>query len=170
MLYMSDDGLEIGYQNLSFNLDADELVNDHVVLDDAEQPHQSDDIVSIEDYGRRSRTVRTLLPSSEDAAQMSIGLTNIYKKPILRAEPFDLTPTGFDWMYVLPIDIGVRMRLTATPMGVGDPIVQDLALQAISYQMRPKDWKVTITGSPRPVISYFVLDRSALDGPDVLGF
>lgn len=165
-----DANVGIGYQNLEFNLDADQLANDHTVVDDSEQENEAEDELSVAQYGRRSRTVQTLLPSSEDAYQMAIGLTNIYKSPLLRAEPFDITPTGEQWLKVMPLDIGVRMSLEATPMGIGDPIQQELALQKISYAIKPKDWRVQITGSPRPVVSYFVLDKSVLDGEDVLGF
>lgn len=165
-----DQGSGIGFHNLEFHFDAEQLMNSHTVVDDSEQESEIEDADSVREYGRRSRTVNTLLPSSEDALQMARGLTMIYKDPLLRAEPFDITPIGAEWLEILPLDIGVRFSLSATPMGVGDPIVQDLALQRIAYDLRPKDFRVQITGSARPVRSFFRLDESVLDGEDILGF
>lgn len=165
-----DTGTNIGYQGLRFSYDAEQLVNDHIVVDDVGAEYQSDEPYSVSDYGRRSRTVNTLLNDTVSARNMAIGLTNIYSEPILKAEPFEIKPLGTNWLKTLPLDIGDRINLKATPMGIPPQINQDLALQSISYDIRPKDWNTTIIGSPRPVISYFVLDRSSLDGPDVLGF
>lgn len=166
-----DANTNIGYRNLKFSFDAEQLVNDHIVVDDVGAEYQSDDATSVTNYGRRSRSLNTLLNDTTAARNMAIGLTNIYKEPILKAEPFEIVPLQDEWMSVLPLDIGDRLNLKATPMGISPQINQDLALQSISYDIRPRTkWDVTVIGSPRPVISYFVLDKSELDGPDVLGF
>lgn len=165
-----DAATNIGYRNLEFTYDADQLINDHIVTDDLGEQYQSADDTSITTYGRTSRTIETVLIDTEDARDMAIGLTNIYKYPILRAQPFEIVPLGEQWLDVLPLDLGMRMNIQCTPLDVGSAINQDLALQQLSYTVENKNWTVEVIGSPRPVISYFVLDRSALDGADVLGF
>jgi hypothetical protein len=147
----------IGYRNLEFTYDADQLINDHIVTDDVGEQYQSADDTSITTYGRTSRTIDTLLIETEDARNMAIGLTNIYKTPILRAQPFEIVPLGKQWLDVLPLDLGMRMNIKCTPLGVGSQINQDLALQQLSYTVENKNWTVEVIGSPRPVISYFVL-------------
>jgi hypothetical protein len=152
-----DTGTNIGYQNLRFQYDAEQLVNDHIIVDDIGAEYQSDDPQSVTWYGRRSRSIDTLLNDTVAARNMAIGLTNIYAQPILKAEPFDLVPLGTQWLKVLPLDIGDRVNLKATPLGIPPQIDKDMALQSVSYSIRPKDWNVTVIGSPRPMISYFVL-------------
>lgn len=152
-----DYGLNIGYRNLEFTYDADQLINDHIVTDDTGEQYQSSDATSVTTYGRTSRTVSTLLVETEDARDMAIGLTNIYKSPILRAQPFEVVPIGKQWLNVLPLDLGMRMNIKRTPLNVGSQINQDLALQQLSYAVEGKQWQVELIGSPRPVISYFVL-------------
>lgn len=152
-----DANTNIGYRGLRFAYDADQLVNDHIIVDDIGAEFQAEDSTSVTTYGRRSRSISTLLNDTVSARNMAIGLTNLYKEPIMKAEPFEIVPLSNDWFKVLPLDIGDRVNLKATPMGVGAQMSQDLALQAISYDIVPKDWRVRIIGSPRPVISYFIL-------------
>lgn len=158
-----DTGTNIGYRNLEFTYDADQLINDHIVTDDIGEQYQSSDDTSVNLYGRTSRTIDTLLIDTADARDMAIGLTNIYKTPILRAEPFEVVPLGEQWLDVLPLDLNMRMNLQSTPLGVGDTIDQDLALQQLQYDIEGKTWRVQVIGSPRPVISYFVLGDSTVD-------
>jgi hypothetical protein len=156
----SDDSTDAGrirFRNLRFSFDGDQLVNNHVIIDGDDAKFDYEDSTSVTEYGRRTRTIETLLQDTESARQMSIGLTNIYKNPLIKAEEFEIVPLQNDWFNVLPLDIGYRTELRVTPMNTGAEIDQELALQRIRYDIAPKEWNVFVSASPRPVVSYFIL-------------
>ena len=168
--YLDDANTKIGFRNLQFSYDADNLINDFIVEDDLGQKYQSENASSIDTYGRRSRTIQTLLVDGSVAREMAQSLSSVYSLPVMRATPFQVIPLSEEWLDILPLDIGERLNVQATPLGVGSAINLNMSLQQISYNISPKNWSVTIGASPRPSSGYFVLDSSELSGPDILGF
>ena len=103
---------------------------------------------------------------------MAGALATQFAEPLLRAEPFQVRPQTAPatmWPAVLPLDLGYRITLRYQPLGMTNRIVQQLFIQAISHDITPDEWVVTIMGSPRAIYEFFTLDVSQLDSK-VLGY
>ena len=77
-----------------------------------------------------------------------------------------VTDTDADWSTLLGLELLERFSVTRTP-ATGNAITQVMLVSAIDHTITPGDWNMVLTGSTRQT-GYFILDKSSLDGTDVL--
>lgn len=128
------------------------------------------DATSVTAYGLQSATVSTQLLNLKLAQDMAAGLVQQRKDPKIRARPLTIVGQTQDtyWPTLLGLEIGDRIKIETTPLGVGSQIVQELTIERISWSIANGLWELELTGSPVPV-GFFLLDTSSLD-TGILGF
>jgi hypothetical protein len=70
------------------------------------------------------------------------------------------------WSKVLDLELLDPFTITRTPPA-GTVFTQKMIVNSISHDISPSGWRTSIQGSAR-YANWFVLDTSALDGPDLL--
>jgi hypothetical protein len=128
------------------------------------------DSTSITNYGLQTTSVSTQLQTIKLAEDMAAGLVQQRKEPKIRARPLSTlgqTQTT-QWPTLLGLEIGDRIKIEITPLGVGAQVAQELIIERISWSITADRWELDITGSPAPT-EFFLLDTSSLD-TGILGF
>ena len=66
------------------------------------------------------------------------------------------------WPQVLGREIGERVTVKRTPLGLNSEIVVDQIIEGIQHQFAPKQWATTFRGSPVDpgVNDYLILDNA----------
>jgi len=166
----SDDGAGINYTRFSGFEYNDQDVANSLRVSCTYGTEQADDSTSQTAYGLQSASVSTQLFSLKLAADMATGLVVDRKNPKIRARPVSVvgqTQTT-QWPTLLGLEIGDRIQVEITPLGVGSQIVQELLIERISWSIDNELWVLELTGSPAPT-QFFLLDTSSLD-TGILGF
>lgn len=160
-----------GYQDFSFDFDDAQLANSTQVVIGSGDSSSYDAAASIAFLGKKSYSIDTLLGSPALAQDMAEGLTNIYKDPILRLRELKVTCTNdYTAYWLADMDIGDLIVTRRRPQGIGTAIFEPLTVLQIRHELTPQSWEMGIYASARPINSFFILDNSALNGPDILGF
>jgi hypothetical protein len=128
------------------------------------------DATSITDYGLQTSSVSTQLQTIKLAEDMAAGLVQQRKDPKIRARPLSTVgqTQATQWPTLLGLEIGDRIAIEITPLGVGAQVAQELIIERISWSIGSDRWEMDITGSPAPT-QFFLLDTSELD-TGILGF
>lgn len=164
------DDYGIGYENMGFRYDADQMANTFVINSGIGVTQTAYDSGTVSTYGPRTRTIDTLL-STVDALSMAQGLAAQYSEPVLRSEPFTVNMlSDTDATRVLNLELGYKFTLRRNAKGVTSTIIQNLSLDSISHFIEPGSWSVQIGGSPRLQYVWFTLDSSLLDSTDEIGY
>ena len=166
----SDDGAGINYTRFSGFEYNDIDVANSLRVSCTYGTEQADDSTSQTAYGLQSASVSTQLLSLQLAADMATGLVADRKTPKIRARPIAVvgqTQTT-QWPTLLGLEIGDRIKVEITPLGVGSQIVQELLIERISWSIDTNVWTLELTGSPVPT-GFFLLDTSELD-TGILGY
>lgn len=160
-----------GYQDFGFDYDDAQLANSTQVVIGSGDSASYDADASITSLGKKSHSFDTLLGSIVEAQDMAEGLTNIYKDPALRLRELQISPTNIYQAYWLAtMDIGDLIATRRRPQGFGNAIIEALTVLQVRHELTPQSWQMGIYASARPINAFFILDHSALDGPDILGF
>jgi hypothetical protein len=158
----SDDGTGIGYTSIGWDYEDRDVTND-VMVDWSDGSQRSTDSTSITAVGRQSQTINTVLSTKAQATDMAAGVVQFRKDEKMRTRAIRVMPAnGAHWATVLNLEIGDRISVKITPMGVGAQITQTLTLEAISWSIVGAEWAVDLFGTPIPT-DVFVLDSSLLD-------
>lgn len=109
---------------------------------------------SIAVYGSRSRSISTLLTTTNDCiglaeyirdAMLSIG-------SVLRSDGFEVRPArapSTAWPIVLGLEIGDKVVLSRTPQGLGAAITLNMTVASIEHQLKQNgEWTVRLAGTP----------------------
>jgi hypothetical protein len=118
-------------------------------------------------YGQATQTWNAYMPSitqSTLVGQMLVGFGQ-YVFPKFQDFEVVCSPDG-NWASTMGLDLLERITVKVAPPS-GNVITQDLQLNRIQHQVTPGVWRTYLNGSARWA-SVFYLDRSVLDGPDVL--
>lgn len=162
MATFSDDGSDIAYEAFGWDYDDRDVLND-VTVNWSNGSQRSTDSTSIDDVGRQSRTINTVLSTQTQAADMAAGVVGQRKDPSMRTRAIRVQPAlGAHWATILALEIGDRIRVEVTPMSVGSQLTQTLVLEAIAWQITGDQWTVELFGTLLPT-DVFVLDVSELD-------
>ena len=165
----SDTGSNLKYGDpVTVSYDADEIIN-AVTVDYTGQANLTvTDSGSITAYGRKAATWNTYNAAFTDVDD----LANVYLKygdlarPKLSPIQAGVNTAAADWQTLLDLELLERVKFIMTPK-VGTTFTQNQIVQKIQHRVVPGRWDMAITGSGR-YAAFFVLDYSALDGPDVL--
>ncbi len=166
----SDDGSDSDYSDIGFDYD-DVLVRNQVSVSGVAGSGFSENTTSVTAYGGQSGSVSTFLPTVGLANDMADGLVGWWKDPHVRSLPLTCYPQTdpAQWPSVLALELGQRVTFEITPPGVGSQVATELILEQMDWNITIAVWELTVQGSPIPADA-FILDSSALDGTDVLGF
>lgn len=172
---------EAGYFDLSFD-PADErmLVNHARCGRNGRPPAVFRNPSSIDLYGEAQDNREDLLFASlDDAADQARYLVTRYAEPQVRIERVVLKPRRFPdllWPAVLGFELGTRVTVERTPVGVGNLFSQAAHIEAVEHvvDFGRVDWTTSWSLSPADESVYFRLDRSdgtsRLDDGMLLGY
>lgn len=131
------------------------------------------DAAAIAAYGPRALE-RTADLSAADALDMAGALLARYSSPRLRASTVELEPqsdpTAALYAAVLAAGIWEKISVSRTPPGGGDPIAASYWVEGIRHEIRPDQWKITLSCSPTADTEAWVLGVSKLDESTILGY
>lgn len=119
-------------------------------------------------YGSLSETLETQLATQQAAIDLATYTQRLYGSVIPRISALEVSVanTAADWATLLSLELLDAFTFIAHPVQ-GTTISKTLTVQQIEHRITPKIWETSIRGSSR-YSGWFVLDKSSLDGPDVL--
>jgi hypothetical protein len=166
----TDDGTAFTYRDFGYTQDDTDVRND-VTVTNTVGSSRSSDSASITANRRRSETVNTILSTVDQRQAMAAGLVVQWKDAAVRVKQFTVGIPS-NWATFLNLEIGDRITVKQTPMGVGTQFSKDLIIDSISWRITADFWEMRIAAAPVTPngLNWFVLDTSALDGADVLGY
>lgn len=164
----SDDGAGEGYRTFGYNPGDEDICNDMTVQNSLNSA-RSTDATSKTAYGTTADTTDTNLSTYAQLRDMAAGLVYLRKDPATRFAPMTVGPTT--WATVLGLELGDRIAIESTPMGVGTQAVQAALIDSIAWDISAASgWWFTVAGSPVPANSFWVLGVSVLGTDTVPGF
>lgn len=165
---LSDDGAGEGYRTLRYDTGIADIANDITVHNNLNSA-RSTDTASKTTYGTTADTVDTNLSTYAQLRDMAAGLVYQRKDPAVRFNPLVITPA--DWPTVFGLELGDRIAIESTPMGVGSQAVQQALIDSIGWQMSDESgWWFTVAGSPVPANGFWLLGTSVLGASTIPGF
>lgn len=165
----NDTGSGIKYGDpVLVSYDADDIINAVTVDYTGAANLTVTDNTSITAYGRKAANWDTYNAQFTDANDLA-GTYLKYgdlARPKLSPIQAGVNTAAADWQTLLDLELLERIKFTMTPK-VGTAFTQNQIVQKIQHRVVPGRWDMAITGSGR-YAAFFVLNYSALDGPDVL--
>jgi hypothetical protein len=155
-------------QNLDVEYTADDISNDLVVTFSGGGSVRQTNTSSQTASGVVSTTIDTYLSSiagANELATYEIAIRSVLK-PQVSAIEASVARTETQWYDVLNLELLSPFTITRTPPA-GTVFTQKMIVNSISHDISPSGWRTSIQGSAR-YANWFVLDYSALDGPDLL--
>lgn len=158
---------ELLYAKLTATYDRRQIVNDFRITHLGGSEQIVEDTASIEKFRRRTRTASTLHVTGGDARSTAEYQVLRDKDPQLRFEELTIEPLRNQllWEQCLGRRIGDRITVLRHPPGGGDPIEQDVYIEAIKHDFMslahgtPRTtWRL----SPADERTYMVADDAAL--------
>ena len=164
--------------SLSLEYNSDDIGNVATVSLSGGGEVSSTNSTSVTSFGTKAYNIAT--QSSTVAGGQTLADWDVALRSKLRAtvSPIEVSVTSesADWSTLLGLELLERFVVTRTPsvqIGQGTPtatgnaITQTMLINAIDHSITPGDWTMTLTGSTR-YTGYFILDKSSLNGTDVL--
>lgn len=165
----NDTGTGIKYGDpVLVSYDADDIINAVTVDYTGSANVTVTDSGSITAYGRKAAnwdTYNAQFTDADDLAGTYLKYGDL-ARPKLSPIQAGVNTAAADWQTLLDLELLERVKFTMTPK-VGTAFTQNQIVQKIQHRVVPGRWDMAITGSGR-YAAFFVLDYSALDGPDVL--
>jgi hypothetical protein len=155
-------------QNLDVEYTADTIANDVTVTFSGGGNVRTTSSTSQTSSGVASTTIDTYLSSitgASDLANYELSIRSVLK-PQVSAIEASVASTLAQWSKVLDLELLSPFTITRTPPA-GTVFTQKMIVNSISHDISPSGWRTSIQGSAR-YANWFVLDTSALDGPDLL--
>jgi concanavalin A-like lectin/glucanase superfamily protein len=174
----SDDGgaTALPYSTFGFQYNDIDITNDATVTTPTTWA-KSSDATSITVNSRQSKKVDTILSTFDQANSMAAGLVAEGKDATYRVPPIMVYPENNTtrWDEVLGLELGYRVSMEITPMGVGSQNAQEVTLEQIEWVIVDGLWTLTIAGSPcfgggGAEVGWFTIGTSLIGGPDVIGY
>lgn len=165
----NDQGANLRYgKEFSVEHTADEMLNEVQVNYSSEGSITVSNATSKSLYGALSDTLETQLSTQQGAIDLATYTRTIYGSVIPRVSALEVSVanTAAHWATILDMELLDAFSFTAHP-STGTTISQKMTVQQIEHRITPKIWETSIRGSSR-FSGWFVLDQSALDGPDVM--
>jgi hypothetical protein len=155
-------------QNLDVEYTADDIANDVIVTFSGGGNVRTVSSTSQTSSGVASTTIDTYLSTVTGATNLAnyeLSIRSVLK-PQVSAIEASVARTETQWYDVLNLELLSPFTITRTPPA-GTVFTQKMIVNSISHDISPSGWRTSIQGSAR-YTGWFVLDYSALDGPDLL--
>jgi hypothetical protein len=155
-------------QNLDVEYTADDISNDVTVTFSGGGNVRTQSSTSQTSSGVASTTIDTYLSSITGATNLANYELTVRSllKPQVSAIEASVASTLAQWSKILDLELLSPFTITRTPPA-GTVFTQKMIVNSISHDISPSGWRTSIQGSAR-YTGWFVLDTSALDGPDLL--
>lgn len=157
-----DDGTNINYQGLSFQIDDTLLANRVSVTRSGGSIQTVSDATSITEYFERDLNRTGLLMDSDaDALSQARAILQARKDAELRTDQLVLDATENDATRVaaaLDLDFFDPIKVTRTQPG-GGRVSKTLTVQGVTHTIRPDGWQ-TILSTAEPLVESFILGSS----------
>ena len=114
------------------------------------------DATSITNYGEARESVDSVtLNTAQEAGNLSAYVVRTRKDPSTRISsltvPVRITGGDNEAEKLLALEIGDRITVERTPMGVSPQVVKDVIVQGLQHEITPSQWIVTVYSSPAPL-------------------
>ena len=159
----------IGYEpQISIEYSGDNLRNVYQVDFTAGGTWTATNTASVTAYGRNTTSLQTQLSTIDQAQTLAAYEANIGGQLLSDTTPVKVGVAGVtaDWTTLLGLELFERYTLTINP-STGSSFTQDQLINQISHRIVPGKYEMTIDGSAR-YAQWFTLNRSSLNGPDLL--
>lgn len=161
----SDDGADLRYADVLIDYGEHRLYNEAEVTRRGGAPQRASDTDSQREYLKRTYTKSTLDASDNTAFDHATWAVNRFSDPEYRiiglvVKP-QRDPTNL-WPHVLGREIGDRITVQLTPMGVGSEISKAAIIEGVEHSMQDGEWTTTWRLSEADSTAYWVLDDEAL--------
>lgn len=165
----NDTGTALKYGDpVDISYDADDIINNAIVDYTGKANVDYSWSPSIAAYGKKTVTWDTYNETYSDAVNLAFtySLYGQIARPKLSPLQAGVNTAATDWQTLLNLELLQRVKFTMTPKN-GSAFTQNVIVQKLQHRIVPGRWDLAITGSAR-YAAFFVLDYSALNGPDLL--
>lgn len=122
------------------------------------------DADSIAAYGPREHSIQTVLPTEGEARALANWVLAHYARPILRISKVTLNPAADArlWGPCLGLRVGDRVTVRRWPQQVGDPILSELIVEGVAWELADGVNRATCTVSvsAADTQTYWIWDTS----------
>jgi hypothetical protein len=166
-----DDGTNIDYQGIDFEMDDQVLINSASITRDGGTAQTASDATSISDFFLRSyKKTGMLMADNTQALNHAQALVAARKDAAIRVKSITLDLTEDVTARVeagLDLDFFSPIKVTRSAPG-SNRVTRSLVVQGVQHQITPQKWTTTLT-TAEPIADGFVLDTDKL-GTGVLGY
>lgn len=148
---IDDTGSNIPYSNeVSMWYDGDSIRNDITIEYGNGVRANASDQTSIDNYGRHTYSVRSQSSSDAEADELAQHWLDYYSPlfPSVSTIEIGTNVTSAQWATLLGLELLERITFKRTPP-IGSAFQQDLCINAIELDMRPKNWVMRLNGTAR---------------------
>lgn len=123
---------------------------------------------SIAAYGTNALSLETDLSTIQQAKDLGGYTAAVAGNLTADLSPVQVNTTGSetDWATLLALDLLDRTTITIAPQQ-GSSFTKVQLLNSIQHHITPSEWEMTIDGSSQ-YTAFFILNKSSLDGSDLL--
>lgn len=159
----------IGYEpQVSIEYSGDQLRNVYQVNFTGGGTTTASNTASVTAYGRNTTTLDTQLSTFAQAQTLAAYEALVGGQLLSDTSPVKVGVAGAtaDWTTLLGLELFERYTITVNP-STGSAFSQTQLINSIRHSIVPGKYEMTLDGSAR-YSSWFMLDKSLLDGPEVL--
>ena len=154
--------------SVQINYDAQAIRNDITVTFSGGGQTSTTNASSVTAYGTNAMNTQTQLSTQAQAVTLAAYEATVNGQLLTNISPLSVGVTAqtADWTTLMQLDLLDRYTLTVQPPS-GNSISQTELINRIEHRIVPGQWQMTVDGSAR-YTAWFILDKSLLDGPDLL--
>jgi hypothetical protein len=154
--------------SVQINYDAAAVRNDITVSFSGGGQTSTTNTASVTAYGTNAMNTQTQLSTQAQAVTLAAYEATVNGQLLTNVSPLSVGVTAqtADWTTLMQLDLLDRYTLTVQPPS-GNSISQTELINRIEHRIVPGQWQMTVDGSAR-YTAWFILDKSLLDGPDLL--
>ena len=154
--------------SVQINYDAAAIRNDITVTFTGGGQTSTTNTASVTAYGTNAMNTQTQLSTQAQAVTLAAYEATVNGQLLTNISPLSVGVTAqtADWTTLMQLDLLDRYTLTVQPPS-GNSISQTELINRIEHRIVPGQWQMTVDGSAR-YTAWFILDKSTLNGPDLL--
>ena len=154
--------------SVQINYDAAAIRNDITVTFTGGGQTSTTNTGSVSAYGTNAMNTGTQLSTQAQAVTLAAYQATVNGQLLTNISPVSVGVTAVtaNWTTLLQLELLDRYTLTVQPP-TGNSISQAELINRIEHHIVPGQWQMTVDGSQR-YTAWFILDKSLLDGADLL--
>jgi len=154
--------------SVQINYDAAAIRNDITVTFTGGGQTSTTNSASVSAYGTNAMNTSTQLSTQAQAVTLAAYQATVNGQLLTNISPVSVgvTAATANWTTLMQLELLDRYTLTVQPP-TGNSISQAELINRIEHRIVPGQWQMTVDGSAR-YASWFILDKSSLNGTDLL--